>query len=341
MSYPMPENEVERLKTLHGYELLDTDPEERFDELTRLAASICGTPISLISLVDENRQWFKSKTGLELCQTLRQDAFCAHTIVSSELFMVSDASQDPRFAANPLVLGELHIRFYAGAPLIAPNGHRFGALCVMDTRPRQLSREQLESLRLLSRQVVAQVVLGRNLHELKTALKAREDVERDMEQLIQDLDADKSAINALNGSVPTSPGRKAVAEPQPPEGRGSLLIVDDREGPRQSLWIIFKDEYKLLMAEDGPMAIELAKRHPIDVAVLDVCIPGMSGIEVLKRLKEANPNIEVIMMTAFETPETVRQALRLRACDYINKPFDVATMRNAVGQAMQRRQAGK
>ena len=123
----------------------------------------------------------------------------------------------------------------------------------------------------------------------------------------------------------------------PPKRRGKLLIVDDEEGPRMSLRVIFKDSYDLLMAEDGPTAIELAQKHPIDVAVLDIRMAGMSGIEVLERLKYVNPDIEAIMMTAFETTDTIRQALRLRACDYINKPFDIATMRAAVGQAMQRR----
>jgi signal transduction histidine kinase len=136
-----------------------------------------------------------------------------------------------------------------------------------------------------------------------------------------------------------------IAKSNPAEGdsttfrkrRGTLLVVDDEDGPRQSLRVIFKDEYDMLMAEDGPTAIELAQKHPIDVAVLDIRMAGMSGIEVLERLKYVNPNIEVIMMTAFETTDTIRQALRLRACDYINKPFDLATIRAAVSQAMQRR----
>ncbi|HEY1716944.1 MAG TPA: hybrid sensor histidine kinase/response regulator [Verrucomicrobiae bacterium] len=119
--------------------------------------------------------------------------------------------------------------------------------------------------------------------------------------------------------------------------RGTLLVVDDEDGPRQSMRVIFKDDYDLLMAEDGPTAIKLALENEIDVAVLDIRMAGMSGIEVLERLKYVNPEIEVIMMTAFETTDTIRQALRLRACDYINKPFDLATMRNVVGQAMQRR----
>src|SRR5437867_6817769 len=119
--------------------------------------------------------------------------------------------------------------------------------------------------------------------------------------------------------------------------KGTLLIVDDEEGPRLSLEVIFKDEYEILLASDGPTAIELAQRHKIDVALCDIRMAGMSGIEVLERLKYVNPGIEVVMMTAFETTDTMRQALRLRACDYINKPFDLATMRAAVANAMQRR----
>jgi len=128
-----------------------------------------------------------------------------------------------------------------------------------------------------------------------------------------------------------------VVEPAPAKRRGLLLIVDDEDGPRQSLRVIFKDEYDLLMAEDGPTAIELAQKHPIDVAVMDIRMAGMSGIEALERLKFVNPAIEAIMITAFETTDTMRQALRLRACDYINKPFDIGTIRTAVAQAMQRR----
>src|SRR5262245_34097078 len=123
-----------------------------------------------------------------------------------------------------------------------------------------------------------------------------------------------------------------------PIGRkGTVLVVDDEEGPRQSLRLIFKDEYEVLMASDGRTAVELAKSNEIDVAVVDIRMSGMSGIEVLERLKYVNPAIEVIMMTAFETTDTMRQALRLRACDYINKPFDLGTMRAAVANAIQRR----
>lgn len=212
MSYPIPENETERLNTLRGYGILDTHPEERFDDLTRLAASICDAPISFISLVDEDRQWFKSKVGMEERQTPREVAFCAHCIMSSDLFVVPDASRDPRFAANPLVLGEPHIRFYAGAPLAAPNGHHLGALCVLDRVPRELRAAQLDALRILGRQVMAQVMLGKNLDELKTALMAKEALQEDMQKLIEDLREATATIRTLKTLVPICAWCKKVRD---------------------------------------------------------------------------------------------------------------------------------
>lgn len=212
MSYPIPGNEADRLRTLRGYEILDTKPEDRFDDLTRLAALVCRTPIALVSLVDEDRQWFKSKIGLAASQTPREDTFCAHAIMTPELLVVPDASQDPRFATNSLVLGEPHIRLYAGAPLTAPDGHNLGALCIIDRKPRRLSREQLESLRILSRQVVAQVTLGRNLHELKTALTARDELEADLLKLVQELQESKVRIQTLERMIPMCAWCKRVRD---------------------------------------------------------------------------------------------------------------------------------
>lgn len=138
--------------------------------------------------------------------------------------------------------------------------------------------------------------------------------------------------NAL--AVPTS---TAGTVESPAARRGTLLIVDDEEGPRQALRILFKDDYNLLLAPDGYTAVELSQKNRVDVAVLDIRMSGMSGIELLERLKYVDPAIEVVMMTAFETTDTLRQALRLRAADYINKPFDIATMRAAVANAFSRR----
>lgn len=134
----------------------------------------------------------------------------------------------------------------------------------------------------------------------------------------------------------TTPESDKLTKPQPRK-RGTLLIVDDEEGPRQSLRVIFKEDYNLLLAGDGVAAIEMVRNNRVDVALLDIRMAGMSGIEVLGRIREVDPSIEVVMMTAFETTDTMRQALRLRASDYINKPFDIASMRTAVKNAMQRR----
>ncbi len=169
-SYPVPTNELDRLRTLRAYKILDTNPEEHFDELTRLAALICGVPISLISLIDSDRQWFKSKFGLDVQETPRAQAFCTHAIMQPELFVVPDATKDERFANNPMVTGDLNIRFYAGEPLAARDGHVLGTLCVIDHVPHTLSDAQKEALKIVGQLVIANFELRRDLQELRDAL---------------------------------------------------------------------------------------------------------------------------------------------------------------------------
>jgi PAS domain S-box-containing protein len=165
MQAPLPENEAERLAALRGLDILDTPPEPDYDELSALAADVCQAPIAQISLVDERRQWFKSGVGWTPGETPREVAFCAHTILQPDLLIVPDARADERFANNPLVTSPPHIRFYAGAPLVTPEGHALGALCVLDHETRQLTAEQARALKVLSHQVVAQLRLRKQLAE--------------------------------------------------------------------------------------------------------------------------------------------------------------------------------
>ena len=184
MAAPLPAREHERLRALDSYNVLDTLPEQSFDDLTRLASFICGAPIALVSLIDEDRQWFKSRVGLEAAQTPRDQAFCAHAIHRPDLFVVKDALADERFADNPLVTSDPNIRFYAGVPLVTSEGHALGTLCVIDRVPRDLSPEQGEALRALSRQVMSQLEVRRTARELERANAAleAEAVERERNQ---------------------------------------------------------------------------------------------------------------------------------------------------------------
>jgi len=171
MKAPLPTNEAERLAALKEYHILDTGAEQSYDDITTLAAHICEVPVAMISLVDEDRQWFKSKVGLEQQQTSRDVAFCAHAILQNEPFIVRDATKDRRFADNALVTGEPHVRFYAGIPLINPEGLALGTLCVVDHQPRRLSAKQQEALQALSRQVMALLELRRVSARLADALE--------------------------------------------------------------------------------------------------------------------------------------------------------------------------
>ena len=196
-----PANEQQRLATLHGYRILDTEPEAAFDDLTSLASYVCQTPVALITLIDSDRQWFKSRVGVSVSETSRDIAFCASAILQPDVFIVPDATQDERFAENPLVTSEPKIRFYAGATLITDD-QALGTLCVVDHVPRELSPEQLEALRALRRQVMAQLNLRRNLMRLEQSLVARDRAEAENERTLRELKAALANIHTLEGLLP-------------------------------------------------------------------------------------------------------------------------------------------
>jgi diguanylate cyclase (GGDEF)-like protein len=171
-------SEIKRLQMLYQYQILDTLPEEHFDELTRLIAYICEVPIAAISLIDAQRQWYKSKLGFIASEEPRNITFCNHAILQHNVFIVPDTLEDIRFANNPFVIGAAQIRFYAGAPLFAPNNIALGTLCVLDHKPRKLCEEQIHALDVIAHQVITQLELRKNIHALKTNVEKRKNSEK-------------------------------------------------------------------------------------------------------------------------------------------------------------------
>lgn len=214
MDYPIPTGEEQRLATLNNYEIMDSAPEICFDEITELAAEILQCPVSFIEFMDADRQWFKSKYGLtdDYVETPRDIAICATTICQSDLLTVNDLTEDDRFANNPLVSSAPNIRFYAGMPLISPDGAAVGTICAVDFEKREISQSQKEALRRLSRQVMAQLELRRALKDADKAVKSRE-------ELYQALLSEKQALdqfmaNMLPASIAEELKRNGKVEPK-------------------------------------------------------------------------------------------------------------------------------
>jgi adenylate cyclase len=190
---PVPSNEAERVKAVERYQL-ETSPEEAFDDLTRLAAYICGTPIALVSIIETQHQWFKSKVGVDVSEIPKDISFCAHAILNpDQLLVVPNALEDERFVDNPLVTSDPNIRFYAGTPVVTPDGFPLGTLCVLDRIPRHLTPEQQEALRALGRQVISQMELRRNLDRLEGQVARQEEVETKLRA------SDQEVVDLLEG----------------------------------------------------------------------------------------------------------------------------------------------
>jgi len=256
----MEPKEKARLQALHRYRILDTDPEKAFDDLAILASQICQTPVALISLIDSNRQWFKSKVGVNVSETPREVSFCATAIEQPDLFVVPDASKDPRFSTNPFVVSDPKIRFYAGAPYTSSDGHPLGTLCVVDIVPRQLTSSQKNALLALSRQVQAQFELRKNLIELRAALEARERAEAERDRTILDLEQALEHVQRLSGLLPACSACKLdVTIPANPSAISG--VVDG----------VMQIAREMKCAEGNEYEVELALREALANAIVHGC----------------------------------------------------------------------
>jgi anti-sigma regulatory factor (Ser/Thr protein kinase) len=256
----MEAGEKARIQALHGYNILDTDPEKAFDDLTILAAHICQTPVALISLIDSDRQWFKSKVGLEVSETPREVSFCAVAIQQPNLFIVPDATKDPRFSSNPFVVSDPKVRFYAGAPFTSSDGHPLGTLCVVDMVPRQLTSSQENALLALSRQVQAQFELRKNLMELRAALKQRDQAEAERDRSIVDLQQALDHVQRLSGLLPACSACKLDVT-IPANANAISGVVDG----------VMQIAREMKCADGNEYQIELALREALANAIVHGC----------------------------------------------------------------------
>ncbi|MDB5999776.1 MAG: response regulator [Rhizobacter sp.] len=353
MTAPLLPNEPLRLEALRSLQVLDTPPDPVLDGLARSAATALGAPISLVSLVDENRQWFKARVGLDATETPRDQAFCAHTIVGDALFEVPDAQLDDRFAANPLVTGEPHARFYAGVPLTV-EGHNVGALCVIDRLPRQLDAAQRALLTDLGRAVehwLQNSLNQRRLREAETALRA-------LQALVATQSAEPSRARPERDALlsPTPHAESAPLAPSASESPSNTAAAGDTAAlaaePAASIRRVLVAEDNLVnqalirrqlevlgfapdMAGDGHEALARWRDGHYDLLLTDLHMPGMNGYELAEAIRREEPagrRLPIIALTATALSDESERSRAAGMDGYLGKPLTLEQLRNSLAR---------
>jgi len=281
---PLPEDETSRIKSLTNLRILDTSPEQIFDDLARLAALICDTPIAVIDFVDEQRVWFKATIGLELDEMPREESFSAYAILQSNVLLVPDPLSDERFA-NGFMVTEMGVRFYAGIPLVSANNHAVGTLAVMDRIPHLLTDEQIDSLKILARRIV---------HEL---------------ELRRTRDGQSPQRLHLTSSLLRS---------------ACILLVEDNDNLRNLLQRTLEGSgYSVLSASDGAEALRLCDQHEgaIDLTVSDIVMPRLNGLRMTEQIRAARATMRFLFITGFADEFPELSELIKNGGDVLGKPF--------------------
>jgi CheY-like chemotaxis protein len=263
VSSPLPENEGSRLESLHSFRILGSICEQGFDDIAHLAALMCDAPFAVIAFVDEQKVWFKAKIGLEVDEIPRDDSFCAHAILQSDVMIIPDPITDQRFT-NSFLVQQIGVRFYAGIPLLTIDGYPIGTLAVMDLVPHFMTEEQIDSLRILARRVVG---------ELET----------------------RRTTNA-----PSSHPRLHLVAPH--RRSVTILIVEDDSVLRELLQRALEGYgFSVLPAATGAEALHWSERHEgtIEIAVTDIVLPDLNGFELSQRIRAARPETKLLLVTGF------------------------------------------
>jgi len=307
---PLPENETERLASLTSYNILDTLEEEDFNAITLLASEICQTPVALISLIDDKRQWFKSAVGTDMRETPREQAFCAYTIMNTDVMVVSDARTDVRFVNNPLVTGNPNIVFYAGVPLVNEDGYPLGSLCVIDTEVKELTAKQIDALKALSKQVLAQLELRRKMKVLEQAnqslLESNVFIQKFASMAAHDIK------NPLSSILLTSQALQRRLQKN--EDEKSLQLINMSIHASKQLLHMVDD---MLVYSKSPAAL-LAGQQTVDLNELLTKIIRL--INVPESVKVQLPVVEHTIQTSGVALEQIFLNLLTNAVRYNNKP---------------------
>ena len=319
-------DEESRLAALRSYNILDTLPEKEYDDIVRLVCTICNVPTAVISLVDTERQWFKARQGMELSQTPREISFCAHALGQPELFVVPDAALDGRFAGSPLVTSGPQVRFYAGAPLVTPEGEALGTLCALDNQPRTLTGEQQEALMILSRQVMAHLELRRRSAEQERAMQEREKVTERLRLL-------EAAVEKANDVI-------IITEAEPINQPGPRIVYVNSAFTKMTGYTAEEaigQTPRLLQGPDTNQAVNnqirksLKKWKPVQVEVLNYCKDGTKFWSELSIVPIADEKGWYTHWVSVQRDVTTRKALEVQQETLLAEALERADLDSLTG----------